>query len=131
MDRPCGYEKVWKLLQELVLHGQGKQEPRYITSLSEDQENFQLSPFVLEIISLFWLMEVCVLICRFLSVELISPDYNVSMHGYQRSLPGSNQFNEDQSVTHSDEFSSSSLGMRTNITNALNIEKAGLWSSRN
>lgn len=71
-------------------------------------------------------MEVCVFSCGFLSAELISPDYNVSMHGYQGSLPGNNQFNEDQSVTHSDEFSSSSLGMRTNITNALNIEKAGL-----
>lgn len=69
-------------------------------------------------------MEVCVLSCAFFTAELISPDY-VSMHGYQGSLPGSNLFNEDQSVTHSDEFSSSSPGMRTNITNALNMEKAG------
>lgn len=70
-------------------------------------------------------MEVCVLRCAFFTAELISPDYSVSMHGYQGILPGSNLFNEDQSVTHIDEFSSSSPGMRTNITNALNIEKAG------
>lgn len=52
-------------------------------------------------------MEVCVFGYGFLIAIVILQDNNISMHAYKRSLPGSHQFNEDQSVTHSDEFSSS------------------------
>lgn len=45
MSKPCVFEKVQNLLQELALHTQGTQQLKHVISLSEEKDNFQLSPF--------------------------------------------------------------------------------------